>query len=240
MGLPTLDFAQDCRLILPSHEKKMCRERQQKRNRRLSYLEIQEAAWPICELYKARDQCFLCLGGAISSVCSCLLMQGSSSHGLLNSIGQVPWGPTATTLQHLCAWIRLLWLIPAWYSSRDLKKWQSDVLQIHRYITGPCHPRSLGKWSRGMVALSWAKRLKKQLQVVCEGSTTILWHHADLGLSSCLALCYVSTALIINFISKSWLHPVEVWLVSVSQTDNAVVNCREENKCSSLAFWIIF
>lgn len=165
-------------------------------------------------------------------------------HGPSNSMGQVswqlPWGPTATTLQHLCAWTGLLWLIPAWYSSHDLKKWQSDVLQIHRYITGLYHPKSLGKWSRGMVALSWAKRLKKQLQVVSEGSTIILWHHDDSGLCSYLALYYVCTALIINFISKSWLHPLEVWLVSVSQTDNAVVNYREGNKCSSLAFRIIF
>lgn len=170
MRLPTVDFAQDCRLILPSHEEKICRERQQKRNRagcltwRSSRLHDQFMSY-----IRPGSSAFFTWEEHFPSVCSCLLMQGSSSHRPLNSMGQVPWqlpwGHTATTLQYSCAWTGLIWPISAWSSSHDLKKWQRDVLQIRRYITGPCYPKSLGKWSRGMVALSWAKGLKKQLQV---------------------------------------------------------------------------
>lgn len=171
MQLPTLDFVQDCQLILPSHGEKMCRERQQKRNRG-GYL-----TWRSSRLHDRFMSCISPGTSAFSawkehfpSLCSCLPMQGGLSHGPSNSLGQaprqLPWGPTATTFQHLGAWTGLLlWPIPAWYISHDLKKWQSVVLQIHRYITGQCLPKSLGKWSRGMVALSWAKRLKKQLRL---------------------------------------------------------------------------
>lgn len=74
------------------------------------------------------------------------------------------------------------------------------------------------------------QEVEKAAQVVSEGNATILWHHADLDFSSYLALFYVSTALIINFISKSWLHSLEVWLVSVSQTDNTVVKKNTAEK----------
>lgn len=257
MGLPTLDFAQGCKLILPSHEWKMCRERQQKRNRG-SYLTWRSSRlhYQFMHCIKPGTSAFFAWEEHFPSVCSCLLMHGSWCMGQVP--WQLPWGPTATTLQLLCAWTGPL-LCPSQLGPATMVwlLYQAGIGRVYLWIcstksgkvmccrstdTLPYHvtPRAWANGAEGWVGLSWAKRLKKQLQVVSEGSPIILWHHADLGLTSYLALCSVSTALIINFISKDWLHPLEVWLVSVSETDSAVVNCREGNKCSPLAFPIIF
>lgn len=118
------------------------RERQQTRNRR-GYL-----TWRFSRLHYQFMSCirpgtsaFFAWEEHFPSVCSCLLM-GSSSHGPSNSMGQVPWhlpwGPTATTLQLLCAWTGCL-LCPSqlgtpamvWKSGKVMCCRSTDTLPYH-------------------------------------------------------------------------------------------------------------
>lgn len=79
MELPTLYFALDCKLIIPSHGEKLCRERPQKRNRG-GYLtwRSRRVHDQFMSCIRPRTSAFFAWEEHFPSVCSCLMMQGSS------------------------------------------------------------------------------------------------------------------------------------------------------------------